>query len=319
MRSTGFTLLVAIGSFLSTPLFAAPHDALSRFVELRSARKYAEAESVLHDAWIQAERSSPKSAIAAGICQYLGKFYFETGRHSDAERLYKHAIALWAKIQPSEPERQADAVNSLAILYLNDNRLPLVEQLYAKYFSGWLASLKSDNVEMARAWNNLGFLHYRRGRFMEAEAFYLKALALPDDRMTALNNLGVVYLETARLDRALECFNHVLAIEEKRAEKNVLLSVNAHLNVAAIYCLAKRWAEALKFYDRALQDALNLLGPEDPLCASAAERYAEALRILNRKDEAKDMTKLVRMLRESSIEFTARHTVDLMELKRSPR
>lgn len=311
--------VVALALFLSSAFPVEGQDAFSRFLELRSEHKYADAERVLLDAWKRAELSSAKSATAADFCHQLGKFYYERGRYFDAERFFKRALAIWDENQPAQAEKQASTVNCLAVVYLNEARFELVEPLYAKYRSAWLTSLEPDNVEIARSLNNLGFLHYRRGDMVRAEALYLKALAL-SDRVTALNNLGVVYSETGRLDKALECFTEVIALEAKRPQSNVLVSVGANLNVGAVHCLAKRCDEALKFYDKALQDALRVLGPEHPLPATVAARYAEALRTLKHKDEAKRMEKLARQLhKDNHDQARARLTVDVSELQRKSR
>jgi tetratricopeptide (TPR) repeat protein len=319
MRSTCISLLVALWSSFWAPQFANSQDPLSLFLKFRSERKFAEAEDVLLNAWKQTERNSPRSTISARICHNLGKFYYERGRYLDAERFFKRALAIWDSLQPAQLERQADTVNSLAIAYLDENRYESVERLYAKYHSGWLASLKPDNIEIARSWNILGYLHYRRGDFMKAEELYLKGIEL-SDQVAALNNLGVLYFESGRLDKARDYFTRVLAIEANGPDADVIIVVKTNLNLAAVHCRAKRCDEALILYDKSLQTALEVLGPEHPLPAIAAARYAEALRTLKLKDQAKRMERLARQLREvSEDETSVRLTVDVGELERRTR
>ncbi len=78
------------------------------------------------------------------------------------------------------------------------------------------------NPEHAAALNQLGMLLRRRGKFVEAEAAYLKAVTASPDYALAHYNLGVLnelYLQ--RLDAALQHFEHYreIAGEDKQVTK----------------------------------------------------------------------------------------------------
>ena len=63
------------------------------------------------------------------------------------------------------------------------------------------ASLATAPMD-ADAWNLLGYATRKLGRFEEAERHYQKALAIKDDHKGALEYLGMLYVETKRLDQA---------------------------------------------------------------------------------------------------------------------
>ena len=324
--------VVLVALFWAVPtVFAQLHsewrESLAHFSKLKNDRKYGEAERVLLDLWIEAERNAPTDHWVGGINHELGAFYYELGKHFEAERFFKRALEFWDQHKPTRMEDQVAVVNNLAVLYLDENRHELAVQLYAKY-QARLTALPADHPEIARSWNNLGTIHFQRHEFVEAENYFVRALALwgknPDsdrtDLIALLNNLGVIYSKTGRLDKALEAFTRILSLEATSFQNDALMVVKSNLNVGAIYCLTKRFDDASKYYDKALQEALNTLGPEHPLAASAAAQYAQALRTMKRKSEAKRMEKLARQLREKNPErATARLTVDLGELERANR
>jgi tetratricopeptide (TPR) repeat protein len=68
-----------------------------------------------------------------------------------------------------------------------------------------------DDVTESAAASNLGLAYWRSGRFPEAVAQYLRALAIAERtgnqirEARALGNLGVVYWQLGRRGEALDC------------------------------------------------------------------------------------------------------------------
>lgn len=72
---------------------------------------------------------------------------------------------------------------------------------YAKA-EGLLRKAVADDPQNADAWNLLGYATRLQGDHEQAEEFYGKALALDDDHVGALNYLGMLYVQTGRIDDA---------------------------------------------------------------------------------------------------------------------
>ncbi|MFH0997559.1 MAG: tetratricopeptide repeat protein [Pseudomonadota bacterium] len=60
--------------------------------------------------------------------------------------------------------------------------------------------------------NQIGFQHYENGDFANAIGCYKKAIALSPEYPVPLNNLGVVYLKSNKLELAREYFSKAIAL-----------------------------------------------------------------------------------------------------------
>jgi len=68
-------------------------------------------------------------------------------------------------------------------------------------------------MQEARAAYQLGRHHHARGRYDEAEAAYLRAVAAGPHDPDPLNALGVLYAERGETERAVKIFERALALE----------------------------------------------------------------------------------------------------------
>lgn len=67
---------------------------------------------------------------------------------------------------------------------------------------GLLKAVVQNEPKNADAWNLLGYAIRKQGRMDEAEGHYGKALALDDEHKGALEYLGMLYVQTGRIDEA---------------------------------------------------------------------------------------------------------------------
>lgn len=91
--------------------------------------------------------------------------------------------------------------SSAADVALTDARAAIKIKDYAKAESELTMVVRAD-PDSADAWNLLGLTTRKQGRFDEAEKHYGKALALDDEHTGALEYLGMLYVETGRVDEA---------------------------------------------------------------------------------------------------------------------
>jgi tetratricopeptide (TPR) repeat protein len=164
-------------------------------------------------------------------------------------------------------------------------------------------SSKSCSTGLTERFNQ-GAAFHTRGRFAEAEQIYTEILARGANHVGALNLLGVLMVQTKRLERGVEFLHRALALQPNFAEthfncgialrelkrfEDALASFDKAIALKAEYVEAYcsrgivlkelgRFEEALASYERAL--ALN------PSYAEAHNNRGTALRCLKRIEEA---------------------------------
>lgn len=100
------------------------------------------------------------------------------------------------------------------------------------------------------AYINLGLMHLNSGRLNEAEKLYRRAIEVAPKMAVAHLNLGVVHVHRREEDAALECFRRALKLEPDRKD--------ALLNLAGVYERTGRAENAAQALDK-----LVTLAPAD--------------------------------------------------------
>ncbi len=101
----------------------------------------------------------------------------------------------------------------------------------------------SPQFEMA--WNELGTIAYGRGRYIQAEQFFRKALELDAESFSPVVNLGAALLSQRRLQEALNFNQYALALRPDDPLANSQLGMN--------YFYLQRYPEALAHLARVTQ------------------------------------------------------------------
>src|SRR5690349_10457689 len=118
-------LLICIAFFVFEAHARADHAACARYTaqmhEFRRQGAFAEAEKAAIAALRAAEESGQPDADLAKCWNNLGALYFDTGRYTEAETLFKRSADLWEKLVGPEQSEFAQGFNNLAILYLRTN------------------------------------------------------------------------------------------------------------------------------------------------------------------------------------------------------
>jgi tetratricopeptide (TPR) repeat protein len=144
----------------------------------------------------------------------------------------------------------------------------------------------------------IGF--HRKGEFLRAEKVYREILADVAGQFDALYLLGVVLIQTGRLEDGIELIDRALAISPDYAE--------ALYNRGAALQKLNRFDEALASYDRAL--AIN------PAYAEALSNHGIVLMELKRFDEALASYDRALAINPAYAEALSNRGIVLMELKR---
>ena len=87
----------------------------------------------------------------------------------------------------------------------------------------------TDRTAAAEALYEAALRRHQKNDYAEAEALYKRAIDLAPDNLSAMNNLGVLYMRVGRHDEAVEIFNSLIAREGQFADP--------YYNLACLYAL----------------------------------------------------------------------------------
>ncbi len=178
--------------------------------------------------------------------------------------------------------------------------------------------------QLAKNLNNIGNVYRSQGKFEEAEANYMRAIAILENSVgaehpnlaTVLNNLAVLYRKQSKYKEAEVLYRRVLSIVEKALgpkHRNVYISLN---NLALLYQKQGKYMEAEPLMKRALAILEKTLGPDHPDIATNLKNFARLQRYLGRDKEAAESEE-----RAAAIEKKATIKIDpnpTARLQRSP-
>ncbi len=87
------------------------------------------------------------------------------------------------------------------------------------------SKLSKKPIVSAYIWNELGQELYREKKLKEAEKYFQKALSIDPNIMESVLYLGMIYASQKNIQRALECFHHLIGLAEKNENKTILSKV----------------------------------------------------------------------------------------------
>jgi serine/threonine-protein kinase len=100
--------------------------------------------------------------------------------------------------------------------------------------------------------------------------------------------LAAVYAKEGNDTKALETYERARTLIEKTQGTEHVDYANIHNNIGVFLADRKRYDEALRYYQRAVQVAETVSGPRHPMVGLAAFNSAETLNRLHRHDEARE-------------------------------
>lgn len=181
----------------------------------------------------------------------MGRLAERRGSLDEAMKAYQSAL--------TRDKTRSDAHHRLAVLLDRQGKFRESAELYRK-------ALELDPGS-ADVYCDMGYSLYLQRRFDEAERNYKQAIVLSPDHARSRNNLALLMARTGRTGEALAEF-----------QKGGSRPAQAHANVAFALSLDKRWDEARRHYELALQ-----LDPTSPVTRS---RLQELTTIAARIDTA---------------------------------
>jgi len=248
------------------------------------------------------------SPATARFLNSLATLLATQGRQTEAEPLYRRALATdEASLGPDHPN-VAIRLNNLASLLQDTNRLTEAEPLYRRALAIDEASYGSDHPNVATGLNNLAELLHDTNRLTEAEPLYRRAKEIyqasygPDhpNVATGLNNLAWLLKDTNRLTEAEPLYRRALAIDEASYGPDHPKVANRLDNLAELLRASNRLTEAEPLYRRALAIDEASLDPNHPNVAIRLNNLAMLLKATNRLTEAEPLYRRALAIKEAS-------------------
>ena len=145
-----------------------------------------------------------------------------------------------------------------------------------------ISELRSDlgSNERLSYQNRLGVVLGELGDLRAAQDCFETALLLarqinnPIACATALNNLGATYRGTGNLDRAIECYQNALAVNQTLEYRDPRSMGMALKNLGEAYLDGNRFEEARTYLEHALHVLEVAYGPTHDICRSVSEQLA---------------------------------------------
>ena len=281
-----------------------------------------ENEQILLEAWREEQRSGRVSVGMARIGSRLGALYYDLGRYDDAEAFFRKSLSIWPLYALTNPAEYAASTNALATLLLDQRRHQAAEALYRKTMPEWRDRLPSGDPTLARCWSNSGSIQLMKGKREEAARLFELALRMIEQALGAehpnlipeLNNLAVVYARIGRMAEAGALLERAIEIDARGGQRAGVAALSSKLNMAELLCRQGKFAESDALYLATLAEAQENLGGEHPIVAEIATQYAESLRRMDRKSDAKRLDRFARERRKAQ-SFTNGFTVNVGDLR----
>ncbi len=104
--------------------------------------------------------------------QRLGSVAEDLGRHDDAERLHKRALAIFEKLSGPDDLSVADSLEGLGRVYKDTQRFADAEPLYLRAFKIEQAHLKPNDPQLRAGEADLAALYYAWGKPEKAAPYF---------------------------------------------------------------------------------------------------------------------------------------------------
>ena len=216
---------------------------------------------------------------AARLLNQTAAYLRIRAQYTEAEPLYKKALAIWEQTLGPEHSHTAACLNNLALLYERLGKYEQAEPLYQRALAIWQKVLDPLDPTLAICLNNLAQLYRFQGKYQQAEPLYQQSLAIRkqvwgmhhENTATAYHNLAAMYDEQGKYEQAEPLYQQALTIREQTLAATHT-DISATLNsIAILYHEQGKYKEAESLLRRSIAIHEKIFGPD----------HAETLTCLN--------------------------------------
>lgn len=207
---------------------------------------------------------------AARLLNQTGAYLRIRAQYTEAEPLYKKALAIWEETLGPEHSNTAACLNNLALLYEKLAKYEEAESLYQRALAIWQKILDPFDPTLAICLNNLAQLYRFQGKYEQAEPLYQQSLAIRkqvwgmqhESTATAYHNLATMYDEQGKYEQAEPLYQQALAIREQTLDA-AHPDISATLNsIAILYHEQGKYKEAESLLQRSIAMHEKIFGPD---------------------------------------------------------
>ena len=235
--------------------------------------------------------------VEADLRNTIGTIYFELGQYTNAEAMFRGALAVRKKLLGNEHPKVADSLCRLGGVLYREGKFAEAETLCRQALAMQRKLLGSENKDVADSLNNLAAALSSEGKWAETETLTREALALRKkllgsehpDVANSLDGLALVLSSQGKYVEAETLYREALALQRKLLgieHRDVANSLNG---LAYVLSSEGKWAEAETLYREALAMQRKLLGSEHRDVANSLNGLAYVLSSQGKLTEAETL------------------------------
>jgi tetratricopeptide (TPR) repeat protein len=217
-------------------------------------------------------RRSLTSSGASRLLNQIGIYLRLRAQYSEAESLFRRALAIHEAALGPEHPLTALGLNNLAVLLRVQGKLAEAEPLHRRALEIREAALGPDHPDTATSLNNLALLLRMQGKLAEAEPLFRRALNVDEaaygpehpEVATDLDNLALLLQDQGKLAEAEPLHRRALEIREAALGPDHPETAESLNNQAVLLRAQGKAAQAEPLSRRALAIAERALGPDHP-------------------------------------------------------
>jgi tetratricopeptide (TPR) repeat protein len=269
--------------------------------------QYQEAEPLLTQAVaIREQTLGPEPPEVATSLNHLAELYRVQAKYEQAEPLYLRALTIRENNLEPASHDLATSLNNLGLLYEEQAKYAQSKQFHQRALDIRLSILGPEHPDTASSLNNLASLYRDEGQYAQARSLSEQTLRIKEqalgpehpDTASSLNNLASLYGDEGQYAQARPLYERALAISEKVFGPEHPDTANALQNLATLHTNQRHYQQAEPLFERALAICEQVLGLEHPKTINVLEKFISMLYKANRNTRAKELKKLLRVMKE---------------------
>ena len=240
---------------------------------------------------------------------HLGLIYNDMGQYKQAKEFHEKALIIRKKALGEEHGDVAASYNNLGLVAYNLGLYKQAEEFHEKALIIRKKVFGEEHCDVSASYNNLGLVFYKCGKYLEAKELHEKALKIRrkvfgeehGDVLGSYNNLGLAFykygqslhskefdiIKDIALRNAYEMHEKALRIGKQLFGKKPWVAASYN-NLGLVSYTRGKYAEAKKFYERALSIRRETFGEEHREVAASYNNLGLAADKLRDYKQAKE-------------------------------
>lgn len=255
--------------------------------------RYDLAEETLQQALQQAQQDLGPNHYGVGITLVnLGLVYTDEGKYAEAVEVYQRADPILERKYGAKHPTYAQFLNNYGYAYLRYGKYTQSREKYEQSLSIYGAAGKSE-ADTANVTNGLSMTYRGTGDLERAETIANRAFGYVENdesrwgyKGPILQNLGVIYTQQGRYDKAEEAYTRVLERREMKLGASHPETGRTVAGLAVLYMKEGKDEQAEAHFKRAMDIFDRRLPQEHPDTAQLIGNYTNFLRSAGRSYEA---------------------------------